>query len=143
MVTLNLTILVELGLFLVFMWLMGTFVFKPLLEVMDRRAAKIEEDKATAQRDTETSGRLEAEYMRKVSSIHRDASHQVVRAHRKAQEEHMTCVAGLKREEEQEVLSARGEAQRAVEAERAHLPELAASLAKDMTAQLGLKREAT
>ena len=138
MVVLNLTILVEVGLFLIFVWAMNRFVFRPLFRVMDDRDAKTEDDRAAALSEGQRAERMEKEYAAKVSAIHRDASQRVLDAHRAAQQEHNQRIASLKETEDRELTAVRAEAERQVVAERPRYPALAAPLAEAAAGRLGL-----
>ena len=138
MVTLNLTIFVEVGLFLLFLWLMNTFVFRPLLQLMDRREAKIEEDKAQAHTEAIEAEELEGEYASNVAVLHRDATHKRVTAHRKAQQVHTERVDELKKREEEEVAQVHAEAMKEIEAQRKHYAALTADLVDAASARLGI-----
>ena len=129
MVTLNLTLLVQVGLFLAFMWAMNRFVFRPLLRVMDAREAQIDDNNATAQQQAERADQLEKGYAAKVAAIHREASQTVLEAHRRAQQEHNERVEGLKKQEEQELAAVRAAAAPQIAAQRTHYPQLAGELA--------------
>ena len=139
MVELNLTLLVELGLFLIFLWAMNAYVFRPLFKVMDARNDRIEKDKALAETGAEEAGSLEANYAREVAEIHRESSHQIVRAHREAQRNHNQVVDELKKKEEQELRQLRKELEATVEQERQSYPALTATLSSEIVSQLGLK----
>ena len=138
MVTLNATIVVQVLLFLGFLWLMNTLVFRPLLKVMDARELRLEEDREKSQTEVVAAGELEREYAAKTGELHRNASRNVAEAHRAANEQHGARVSELKREEERELAETRAAAMALVEEERKHYPELTAALAQGMLARLGL-----
>lgn len=138
MVTLNLTIVVEVVLFLVFLWAMKIFVFTPLLKVMDDRDVRIDTNREKAQTEAAGAKKLEREYASKVAAIHRESSHRIVEAHREAQAAHSDRVAALKQQEEKELADVHAEAMRQVQAEREHYPELTASLAEAVAKRLAL-----
>lgn len=142
MVTLNLTILVQVGLFLLFLLAMHTFVFRPLLRVMDARDEKMADDKEAAVEGAAEAEKREAEYASKVHLLHREASLKIVHAHREAQAAHNEQVAGLKRKSEEELAVVRADMAGQVEAERQRYPELTDVLAHDMAARLGLEEDA-
>lgn len=139
MVALNLTLLVQVGLFLAFTWLMNTYVFKPLLQVMDNRAAQMEQDRTRSQEAGRDAARLEKEYAAQVAILHREASTRLNRALRDAQNEHSGRVQEVKRAGESAVAEAREAARAKVAEERKHYPALAAELAGEMAARLGLE----
>ena len=139
MVTINLTILVQLGLFLGFMWLMSTYVFKPMLHLMDERSEGMARDKESAETLVQEAEKLESRYIGKISEINREASHQAYHARRAAQEAHNQTVAELRQREEEEVARAHAEAMAEVREERQKYPELTAALSEDIARLLGLK----
>jgi F-type H+-transporting ATPase subunit b len=143
MVALNLTLLVELGLFLIFLWAMNAYVFRPLFKVMDARSAQIEEDKIVATTGAEEANTLEANYARDVSEIHRESSHQIVRAQRDAQRAHNQVVDDLKKKEELELRQLRKELDASVDQERQSFPDLTTAISRDIVRQLGLKGDMT
>ena len=128
MVTLNITILVQVGLFLAFMWTMNRFVFRPLLRVMDAREARIDDNNATAQQQADRAGQIEKGYAAKVAAMHREASQAVLEAHRRAQKEHNERVEALKKQEEEELAAVRAKAAPQIAAQRVHYPQLAGEL---------------
>jgi len=138
MVVLNLTLLVIVAMFLVFMFAMNRFVFRPLLQVMDERDAQIADDRAGAVSDAEQAERMEGEYAGNMAAIHHDANQRVQEAHRTAQREHSERVAALKSAEDQELAAVRAEAEAQVAAERAHFPALAGGLADAASGRLHL-----
>lgn len=140
MVTINFTLLVETGLFLVFMWAMHQYVFTPLLRVMDERADGMAEDKTVAVTAAEEAEHLENDHARRLSEIHHEASQRVVRMHHKIQQRHMAEVEAFKREAQQELEVAHTAAMDQVEVERKQYGERAHELAAAISSQLGLER---
>ncbi|NIA15272.1 MAG: hypothetical protein GWP08_14475 [Nitrospiraceae bacterium] len=139
MVTINLTLFVMLGLFLVFVWLMNTFVFRPLLALMDKRAARMDGDKQTAQTATDEAETLERKYRTAVSDMHREESVKLIAAHREAQAAHNQRVRELKAEEEAELAAVRAEAMTLIEVERQRYPELTKDLVEAMAECLDIE----
>ncbi|MBI1318733.1 MAG: hypothetical protein GC168_07265 [Candidatus Hydrogenedens sp.] len=98
MVNLNFTIIVETGLFLVFLWLMYAFVLRPLLKVMDAREAQLTGDETAAaklEQDCEDTERL---YRVSLAAIHQRGSMRVAEAKREEQARHNEQVHALKAE---------------------------------------------
>ncbi len=139
MIALNLTLFIVLGMFLGFLWLMSAYVFKPLLQVMDNREHQLEEDAHTTQEEKEKAETLETEYARKITAIHREASHTVYHARRAAQDAHNEKVKALKRQEEQEVAQVRAQAMEQIEQERKEYPELVHALQQQIAQQLHIE----
>lgn len=129
MVTINLTLLIELGLFLIFMWAMKTYVFWPLLKVMDDRDEKLNDDRNVARTDADAADELELRYKSNVAEIHHAASLTLVRAHRKAQMAQLAAIDALKAEGDTALKAVRVETRTAVNAQRAEYPTLIDSMA--------------
>jgi len=139
MVTLNLTLFIEVGLFLLFMWAMHRLVIRPLLEVMDGRDDKLAEDRSVAKDAGAEATQLEKQYLLESSRIHREASRDVVRAHRQAQEAHLARLAERKQVGEGELDAVRHEVHDAIVAQSKQFDALSAELANAMAAKLGGK----
>jgi F-type H+-transporting ATPase subunit b len=59
--------------FLLLLWVLRRFAWRPLLAILDQRRARIEEElRAVAQRQGEVA-RLQAEYTKKLATIHEEA----------------------------------------------------------------------
>ena len=139
MVTINLTLFVELGLFLVFLFAMKIFVFAPILRVMDARDAKITGDREAAMTGQEEAVRIEKKYAAAVAAAHRAESYGLVKAHRESQQAHAKRVKELKAEEDVKLAEIHAALMGQIEVERAHYPGLTAQLAQDMGMRLGLE----
>jgi F-type H+-transporting ATPase subunit b len=124
MVTLNLTLFIEVGLFLLFLAAMNRYVLRPLLGVMDARETQVQTDRETAVKASEEAVRLERDYRAHLAAAHRQASIQLGRAHREAQEVHTQKVNELRRVEVEQLKAARAEAREQVHAQREHYDRL-------------------
>ena len=69
MVTINATLLVELILFLVFLWGTQRYILTPVLKNMDERTDSIENDHAQAESNTTASVALEKKYRHEIAVI--------------------------------------------------------------------------
>jgi F-type H+-transporting ATPase subunit b len=128
-VNINLTLVIQVLLFLAFMWALNRWVFRPVLALLDARHDAIEADKARAAQAQQDAARRERKYAIEVAALHRDASQAVQKAHRAAQDAHNQRVLELKREEEAELRVVR-ERTAAEVAEQRHLyPECVTQLA--------------
>jgi F-type H+-transporting ATPase subunit b len=119
-VTINLTIVIQVLLFLAFMWAMNRWVFAPVLELLDTRHERVQQDKSEAERAQKDAVQLERKYAVELAAIHREASHKVVEAHRTAQEAHNQRVLELKREADAELLEVHDQAMAQVGEQRQH-----------------------
>ena len=118
MVTLNLTMLIELGLFLVFMWVTHKVVFVPALRNMDNRETSIEQDHAQAQENKEKADALNSEYLSELTRIRREAETRLVEAKHKSAKAHMEFVHAERSRSNETVATARQKAFQDAEAIR-------------------------
>lgn len=141
MVTINLTLLIELMLFLTFMWAMGKYVFRPLLLIMDQREERLEEDREKKNIESGRAKELELEYTKEVGAIHRKASEEINLQHRKEQGKHNDRIIAFQAEAQKELQNIRANAQAQIETERQKFPALTADLDQQITSRLGLEEE--
>jgi F-type H+-transporting ATPase subunit b len=139
MVTLNLTIIVEVVLFLVFLWALNRWIFSPVVEHMDSRDARLEEDRAKSVSESEQAEALEKDYARRIASINREAVLRINRELREAQQNHLRQINEFRKTEEQELAGVRAAVNRQIEAEREQFPELAAGLSRAIAGKIGLE----
>lgn len=66
--------------FLLLWWVLARFAWKPLLAILDERRAHIEEELRRAAAAREELARLQAEYERKLSTIHDEARTKIQQA---------------------------------------------------------------
>lgn len=140
MVVLNFTLFVLLGMFLVFFWAMGKFVFRPLLEVMDRREEKLSADLAGAEQENRSAEQSELVYASKVAALHRDENRRVRRAHWEFLSAHNRRIIEIKEREHRELEGQRLEAMRQIELQRDAFPAFVEEVAQAVSARLRLKR---
>jgi F-type H+-transporting ATPase subunit b len=139
MVTLNLTLLIQVGLFLLFMWGTDRLILRPMLRLVDQRDEQVEGDRAQAQESAEKARELEERYAREISSARRKATFEIERARNEALEERMRQVAERRRVIEEHVEQARRDAQAEAESQRDQFDSLAESLAGAMRERVGVK----
>ncbi len=134
MVTINLTLVLEVGLFLIFLWGTARFIVRPVLRTLDERDAVVEQDHAKAAADTEGANALEAEGAQELLSIRQGADEAHRRARHETRKEHADAVAGANERADQAVAEAHDEANRLVAEQRSALeqavPEVADLIAK-------------
>ncbi len=141
MVDLNFTLVVQLLMFLGFLWLMDHFVLRPLLKIIDKREGAINEDKEHAQADQVDAERLEQEYANALASAHVKANNMVAKALRGIQDEHNAQCNSLRETQQQEVNRIRKEAKALVSEQRSAFPEFGKTIAQTMMNRLGLGGE--
>lgn len=140
MVSLNLTLFIEFGLFVLFLWVANVLIFRPVLRVMDAREAKIKKDESVARAVGEEAQALETRRAAEFAAVRRAASEKVDEARWAALEEFSRKIADRRRRADEEVAAAREEALKQVEAERERCPALVPELAETIAERLGVGR---
>ena len=138
MVVLNLTLLVQAVLFLLFLFVMHLLVLRPTLRVLDTRQEKIEEDRRSAESDSASAGEMEAQHASALADVRRQAMTQVASARREAREKHMAVVGDHRKRADGDVAAANSVAMGKVESERASYATLTPTLADAISKRLGL-----
>jgi len=110
MVTLNFTLLIELGLFLLFMWVTHKLFFKPVLRTMDERDESIEQDHAQAEEDSKNARSIDAKHIAELTRIRRAAEAEYAEAKRKTSKDHGEFVRAERTRSDQTVAKAREKA---------------------------------
>ncbi len=137
MITLNFTLVVELALFLVFLWVTNQIVVRPLLRTMDARTAKVDQDRAAAEADTQEAQRLEALYVERLANAHQASSQRLHKARFDAYHEGRVALDGLKQQAEQEIEACRVSVEARIEAERKKFAELVPGLVEAADRKVG------
>ena len=138
MVDLNFTLVVQLLLFLGFLWAMDLWVLRPLLKTMDARERTISDDKGQAQADQDTAESLEQKYAATLAVAHQKAHRKLTEALREVQDRHVEQRDALRAKQQEEAARSKEEAKAFVEQQRIAFPELSKAIAHDMMRQLGL-----
>lgn len=138
MVDLNFTLVVQLLMFLGFLWVMDRWVLRPLLKTMDARDRAISDDKEQAQADQDTAESLEHEYAAALAAAHQKAHKKVADSLREVQDSHVAQRNALREKQQEEVARTREEAKAFVEQQRSAFPDMSKAIAHDMMRQLGL-----
>ena len=138
MVVLNLTLVIELGLFLVFLWVTNKIILSPILRVMDDRDAKMSQDLQQAETDTAEAEKLEKKYTLVISTERRASHVAFEKARRAAMDEHSAALSAHKREADAAVAVVAEEAEARVEQERQQYDALVPGIAADIAGHLGL-----
>ena len=121
MVTINLTILIELGLFLFFLWGTQRFVLRPVLKNMDERDATLERDREQTEENLVKADELEQQYRREIARVRREADDEVREARRKSQQEHTDFLIAERKRAEIAIGEVRAESIAHVESQREDL----------------------
>lgn len=137
MLSLDFTLVVELLLFLLFLWGTNRAVLRPLLRTMDARQLRMEQDRADAEAAARRAAELDAVYDRRLAAIHREAAGRVREGRARAAAERRRRMEELHREAEARV-AAEAAAMDALTAQgRARFPELVPGLAEEMARRVG------
>lgn len=138
MVDINFTLLMHLPLFLVFLWAMKRWVFRPLLVIMDKRDQEMVEAKEQTGQNQKEAVQLEQEYAAVLAKAHRKAHGTIARALREVHEQQLQEREAARKAQEEAVAQARQEALAQVEQAQAALPEISCQVAADVLARMGL-----
>ncbi len=131
-----LTVVVLLALFVILVPVLNNLLFKPLLGVLDERAARIEGARARAAELAQQSAALLARHDEAVRQARETAHGEQVRLVEEARRAHQATVGEARAEAEREVHGARGEISRAADSARGVLGAEAEPLAREITARL-------
>lgn len=136
MIALNFTLVVQLGLFLLFLWGTNRFVFRPLLRTMDARNDKLEQDRVHAETDAQEAKRLETLYTDRLTTAHQVAAQRLNKARYDAYQENRAALEAAKRREEAEVGAYRDALDQQVGGERAKFAALLPGIIEAMDRQV-------
>lgn len=143
MVTLNFTIVVQLVLFLIFLWGLRQFVVNPMLKQIDDRQHYIEQQESRAKVDIDLAAAQEARYAQAVKDMHQDAEQRFRDARRATLDEQAEIIARQREQCDRAVTIARIDAQKRAQDERASFRQVVPELANAIAARVGLKKEAS
>lgn len=138
MIAINFTLFVELGLFLLFMWVTQRLILMPLLAVMDRRDDQVNEDEIAAEHRTDEAESLESRYADEIAGVRRAASTEIEKARREGMMARAAAIRERKVAADQAVRIVEEAAMRAMETERQHFGALLPGLTECMANQLHL-----
>jgi F-type H+-transporting ATPase subunit b len=136
MIALNFTLVVQLVLFLIFLWVTNTMVFRPLLKTMDARTAKVADDQAKAETDARDAERLEGQYTNRLTNAHQVASQRLHKARYDAYQQNRTSLDELKRRADTDVANYRATMDGMIETERQKLPGMIPAIVDAMDRQV-------
>ncbi len=136
MVSINLTLFVQLALFLIFLGVSNRYFLRPILRTMDAREAKIDDDEESARQLSEEAERLEVYYARELASARRIAADQVEKARRQALERRWHTVAKHKEKTDTEVARLREHLHEDIAAQRATYDKLLPEIVQMIDEQL-------
>ena len=143
MVVLNFTLIVELVLFLTFLWGITVLIIRPMLKTMDDRETSITENLSTAESDDADAEGLEKRYARELAGARRAANQDFRDARRVALDKHAAQLADKRRQADNTVLLLRKQAMAKIEEDRPAFRKLVPDLANLFAKQLGIGRDSS
>lgn len=138
MVVINLTMAVELGLFLIFLWGTAVFILRPVLRSLDARAEQIEKDHDQARVAREEAATAGQEYSLAMSQLRAKVEASYRLARREARDEQSARVAAERKKADAAVLDARAQAAQEVEGARSSYDALSVELTDLLGRRLGV-----
>jgi F-type H+-transporting ATPase subunit b len=137
MVTINFTLVIELGLFLLFLWGTQRYILGPVLKSVDEREEGVEQDTADAEAGNVEADALEIKYRHDIAVIRRQADAEVHAARTKSQNEHARFLSDERTRADESILEARRDAEQLVEEQReemlAQVPDLVVRIEENLT----------
>ncbi len=114
MVSINYTLIAQIVNFLILLWILAKFAYKPLLKAMDDRRMRIVKDMDNAENARKDAEALKQQYAEKMKEARKEANNIIARANAQAQQLHDETLAKAQKEREEILASGRER----VEAER-------------------------
>ncbi len=139
MVTINLTIVVQLGLFLLFLWALNKLVLQRVLRNLDARETALEQDAEAANADASAAQSLEAQYAAELTAARRAATVHFERERRAAMDDRNERLARARENGDQEVMAVSRDGQAQIQAQREQFGTLAQDVAEAMAQRLRVK----
>lgn len=139
MVTINLTIVVQLVLFLLFLWVMNKLVLQPVLRRLDEREHDIEQNARAAKEDAKTAKALESQYTAELSAARRAAAARFARERAAAMDSRNQRLTQARHDGDRAVMAVEREGKDQIAAQRGEFDAMAAEVADAMARQLQLK----
>jgi len=141
MIAINFTFFVELGLFLLFMWVTQRVILKPILDVMDRRDDQVAADEKAVEQHAAESESLERHYSDEIAGVRRAASSEIEKARRDGMMARAAAIRERKAEADRAVQTVEEAALTAMNTEREQFDSLLPGLTERMAKQLRLGGE--
>ena len=107
MVSINYTLIAQVVNFIILLWVLAKFAYKPLLKAMDDRRTKIVKDMDQADHARKEAEELKAEYVTQLKNDKKEANDIIAKANAMAQELHDEALANAQKEREELLASGR------------------------------------
>ena len=101
MVSINYTLIAQVVNFIILLWVLAKFAYKPLLKAMDDRRTKIVKDMDQADHARKDAEALKAEYVTQLKNAKKEANDIISKANAMAQELHDEALANAQKEREE------------------------------------------
>ena len=139
MVSLNFTLVIELLLFVLFLFGTTRFILRPALKVIDERDERVDADESAAEKHNATATALEAKYQKALARARAEAEDAYRAGHMRLIDEQAARLTAAQRAVDDAVLATRAQGEADLEARRAELKQAAPAIAREMGARLGMK----
>jgi len=136
MIALNLTLVAQFFLFLVFLWGTNKMVFRPLLKVMDDRRAKVESDRLAAEAETREVHELDTTYTKRLAETHQAAAQRLHQSRHDVYQRNRDILDEQKRRADVEVAAERAAMDERMAEERKKFPNLLPEIVDAMDRQV-------
>lgn len=107
MVSMNFTIVAQIINFIILLWVLAKFAYKPLLKAMEDRRLRIIQDMDTAEQTRLDAEALKKEYTEQLANARKEASGIVDKANKIAQSTHDEMLEQVQKEKEEMMAAAR------------------------------------
>ena len=139
MVILNFTILIQLALFLLFLWGTSVWVIRPTLRVMDERAYHVDQQENRARVDLELAQTHEKRYAQARRDMRLKAEQGFRDARRAALDAQAQTLAQQRKQADRAIAIVREEAGKLAQKERGSYKQLAPALSRLIAARIGIE----
>jgi len=136
MITVNLTIILEMALFLLFLAGANRLAWRPLLRLVARRKAKAETDRREAEQGLTAAQQIREDYRKKLAEADQRAAHLIGETTYNAHRDRRNLIAELKIQADMELDAYHDSIQRELETQRRRFPELLPGLIEAMDQQI-------
>lgn len=136
MVSLNFTLVVELLLFLLFLWGTNRFILRPTVKTIDEREQLVKHNEEFTARDTAEAASLEERRAAELSRLYRETEERVREARRTAMNARLDRLQQEMKEADAEIARYRAELAAQVEQQKSDARSIAPEIAAAIEAQL-------
>jgi F-type H+-transporting ATPase subunit b len=139
MVSLNLTIVVELVLFLVFYAVSRRLIFGPLHRLMIERQARIQREEDRAKKDQHEADRLQELHAERFAAVQQQGAHRLRNARFNAYREARIATDEMRQNADADVIAFHARIQAQLERERERYPQVLPDLVEGMDRQINVE----